>query len=139
MIKIVKVDAKDWRGLESEKAHYLTFGDFRARELERFDFTLLGFKDETLIGYFNCKEMDAETLYIQTGGALPEAKGTVNVVPGCIAGVDWMLERYKRVTGRIENTNRPMLKIALMMGFLVCGTWNFNGKIYLELLKEKEV
>lgn len=137
-MRVFQASLAEWAGIDSEKAHYATFGEFRSHELERFDFSLFAASDDTVIGYMNCKEMDSETIYFQMGGAFPDSKGSIKVVPACIAIIDWCLSRYERITARIENTNVRMLKIAFSLGFLVCGTWNYNGKIYLELLKQKD-
>ncbi len=123
---------------DSELAHRLSFDAHRSKDLERIDFALVTMKDSKPHGYVTCIEMDSETVYWQIGGAFPNAKGTGAVVPCYIAMVDWCLERYRRITTRIENTNVAMLRLAMKVGFLIVGTWNFKGKIYLELLLEGE-
>lgn len=127
---------EEWK-LDSESAHSLSFGEIRSKELERITFALLALKEDIPIGYVQCIEMDAESIYWQFGGIFPEAKKKVEAVAAYLAGIDWCLSRYKRITSRIENVNIPMLKLAMKMGFLVVGTRVANGKIYLEVLKEK--
>ncbi len=120
-----------------EAAALSSFGVSRSRHLDRIDFALIAMKDEKPAGYVTCLEMDADTIYWQIGGAFADAKKTGVVVPCYLAMIDWCLDRYHRITTRIENTNQAMLRLAMKVGFLIVGTWNFKGTIYLELLLEK--
>jgi len=126
----------EWEGC-AEKAHLIVFGEERHFMMNRIDFALTVKTGDKHIGYLTAKEMDSETLYWQYGGALPDCSPG-EIVPSYIAFVDWSLERYKRITTKIENTNIKMLHLAMKMGFLIVGTWNFDGKIYLELLNERK-
>lgn len=132
-----RLNPEEWR-LNSEAAHACAFGEFRPKELERIDFALVALKDEGLVGYAQCIEMSATHLYLQYGGAFLDCQKTMAVVPCYISLIDWCSEKYKRVSTRIENTNLPMLRLALKLGFLVIGTRATDNKIFLELLKEGE-
>lgn len=136
MYTVERIDSDKWL-TDSETAHKLAFGAYRSRELDRIDFALITMKDSRPAGYVTCLEMDSETVYWQIGGAFPDAKNTGVVVPCYLAMIDWCLDRYQRITTRIENTNTAMLRLAMKVGFLIVGTWNFKGSIYLELLLEK--
>lgn len=92
------------------------------------------FVDNDLGGYFTCLEMDAETLYIQYGGAMPHFMKTRHVMFGYSKMINWVVERYKYCWTRIEAENEPMLKMAYKMGFKINGNWFHNNKIYLELI-----
>ncbi|CAK0758162.1 hypothetical protein CCP2SC5_2480002 [Azospirillaceae bacterium] len=134
-----KIDGTTWKREFSEAAHAAAFGEIRPRGIETADFALVCFADDNMAGYVQCIEMDKETVYWQMGGAFTESKGNFRVVPCYMDMVTWCLERYKRITTRIENENISMLHLAMKMGFRVCGTWNFGGRIYLELLNEREI
>ena len=137
MFSVQQVFAKDWIGRFSEDAYLASFGSIRPAELERFDFSIIAIDEgNNISGFITCKEMDSETLYWQNGGAFKNYGKTIHVVGGYRSFLRWAKERYKRVTTRIENTNYPMLKLALSVGFLIIGTCVVNNKIYLELINE---
>ena len=135
MIHVTQLSYLQWEAC-AEKAHSLVFGEERSLLLNRIDFALIVKSNEKPIGYLTAREMDALTIYWQYGGALPGSTAS-EIVPCYLAFVDWCLERYLRITTRIENTNVKMLHMAMKMGFLIVGTWNFQNKIYLELLNER--
>ena len=43
---------------------------------------------------------------------------------------------YKRITTYIQNTNSPMLRIAMKVGFKIIGTRTFKGDVMVEFLLE---
>lgn len=137
MYSVRHVDSKFWLDKYSEKAHLSSFGEFRPKELERIDFALVATDGPEPKGFVTCKEMDSETLYWQYGGAFSGTQNTFAVAPCYFEMIKWCLDRYQRVTTRIENTNIAMLKLAFKVGFLVIGTRVFNNQIFLELLLEK--
>lgn len=139
MYSVERLSREEWVNGRSMRAHALSFGEYRSSALERIDFALIVSAREVPRGYVQCIEMDSETVYWQIGGAFAGEHGSHVIVPCYLAMIDWCLERYKRITTRIENTNIRMLHLAMKVGFLVVGTWNFQGKIYLELLNEKAV
>ncbi len=126
----------EWKDKYMDKMYLLSFNGERPKALERCDFALVYKKDDNPVGFVTCHEMDSETLYWQYGGAINEVKKTHTVIDNYISFIMWSRERYKRVATRVENTNIPMLKIALKCGFLIVGTYNFNNKIFLELTQE---
>lgn len=135
MYTVDEIPPNEWIKNFSELAHFSVFGELRPKDVERISFALLVKKDKDVHGYVQCIEMDSQTLYWQLGGAI-ETKSKLHIVPCYMALIKWSLDRYARITTRIENTNISMLHLAMKMGFLVVGTWNFNNKIYLELLNE---
>lgn len=137
--KISKISYDEWEKYLARDSYLISFGVHRNPSLDRIDFALLAADDENkLSGFITCKEMDAETVYFQYGGSMPNYEKTLNVFSGYMSFVHWTKERYKRITTRIENTNLPMLKLAMKAGFLVIGSFNFNGKIFLELIREEK-
>jgi len=122
----------------SEDAHKIAFGKVRPARIERIDYALLAVDSETEkpMGYVTCREHDAETVYWQFGGAFPGTKGSGQTFEGCTKLMEWCEGRYKRITGRVENTNLPALHLALKLGFLINGVQHASGTVLLELVKE---
>lgn len=121
-----------WRTF-SENAHAIAFGKRKDVHEERIDFALVATNQKgDLIGYVTVKEMDARAVYWQFGGAFPPGKGTLYVWEGYKAFLAWTALRYERMTTLIENTNVPMLKIALKAGLRVIGIRNYKGDVLLE-------
>lgn len=135
--KITRISKDEWHEHLCRDAFNVSFGNVRHPNIERIDFALIATDSfNTISGFVTCKEMDAETLYWQYGGAMPNHSGTINVWNGYRCFIDWAKEKYKRVNTRIENRNYSMLRMAMKAGFCIVGTFNFNGKIYLDLAME---
>ena len=135
-IELKRLGADEWARF-AENAHLATFGEFRSKGKDRIDFALLAIDEhDTPIGYMTVKELDSETVYWQFGGALPDYKGTNTMWHAYVAASAYCKERYKRVFTYIENTNPPMLKFAMKLGFRIIGIRNFGKHILLEHLLE---
>lgn len=134
---VEKISLDHWKEHYMQYMYIDAFSHSKSSDLEKCDFVLLckDYKNE-VVGFVTCHEMDSETLYWQFGGASKKVKNTINVSSHYVSFINWSLERYQRVTTRIENTNTSMLRIALKCGFLIYGVWNFKNKIYLELCNE---
>jgi len=136
-IRINKVSKEEWRSLAKD-AHLICFNEIRDPQMDRIDFALLSDRDGEPLNYCTVRELDSESIYWQYGGAFPNTKGTVQSFYSYKRYASWCFEnQYERITTYIENTNLPMLKIALKVGFLVIGTRTFKGHIMLELLLER--
>ncbi len=135
MITVEYFDKKAWE-LYSENAHKIAFQERKPASNDRIDFALMAIKEGTPMGYMTCRELEADTLYWQFGGAFPGTKGTTWSWWAYLAFVDWCREKYKRVTTIIENTNLPMLKMAMKVGFRINGTRFYAGSILVELVLE---
>lgn len=133
--KVVRLSPKDW-DLLSEDAHMTSFGEARPKDLNRHHFVVAVTLNDDLGGYFTCMEMDSETLYVQHGGVFPPFQKTIHAAQGYVSFIEWCLKSYKRMWTRIENTNAAMIRLAMKMGFIINGTSNFKGKIYLEMMLE---
>lgn len=126
------IPLESWAQISAD-AHMACFGEDRSDSLNTFDFVVGCLVNEVLSGYFTCKLMDADTVYIQHGGSFPNYAKTIYVMRGYVTMLNALRERYKRAWTRIENSNRAMLKMAMTMGFKVVGTYTFKGKIFVEL------
>ena len=136
-MRVVKIHKNDWAEV-AENAHLIVFHEVKKPEMDRIDFTLVVESEHgIMLQYGACRELDAESLYYQYGGSFPGTKGTIKSHRAFEALLTWARENgYKRVSFLVENTNTPMLKLALATGFLITGIRHFHGLILLEHLKE---
>lgn len=138
MYCVNQISPHDWE-VFSENAHLIVFEKKRPGHLDRIDYALVVTDDkDTLLGYLTAKELDAESVYWQYGGAFPTAKGNVHAARGYGAFVEWARGRYKRVSTLVENTNVRYLKLAMAHGFRVNGVKIMKSKILVEMLLEFE-
>lgn len=131
-MKVRTIPIDEWKIL-SEDAHMTCFGEKREWDLERIDYAIGGFVNQALSGYITCMEMDAKTVYIQYGGALPNYEKTPYVARGYRMMLNYLCETYDRAWTRIDADNTSMLKMALSFGWKIVGTYNFKGKCLVEL------
>jgi hypothetical protein len=103
------------------------------------DFALLvdDIDEQVPMAYVTCQELDAETLYWQYGGSFPGTRDTVLSAKCFDLFMSWAKDiGYRRVGFRVENTNYPMLKLAMRGGFKIVGLRAFHNYVLLEHLKE---
>lgn len=120
----------EWKEL-SQDAHSFCFNEIRPASVDRIDFALLVHDNHDPVTYMTLREVDDETVYLQYGGSF--RPGSVSSFNGYLL----MLNRLKEMgfkTGQtyIENTNRPMLKFALKVGWLITGVRVFGNSILTE-------
>ena len=120
--------------------HLISFGQIIVPEDERIDYALV-IRDEflNLKGYVTCREHRADTVYWQYGGSFPGTRESSLTFKIYTMGIEYCLTKYKRITTLIENENIVMLKMAMKAGFRIIGAGGMNGKIFLELMLEKNV
>lgn len=140
-IHVEIIGADEWVKEYSENAHLIAFNRTKPASWDRIDYAMLFLakeegKPDLPVGYVTCREHDHETVYWQYGGAMPDTKGSVVSVQAFKAGLDWAKLHYKRVTLVVENTNRPMLKMAFHTGFTIHGVRTYNNFVMLEHMKE---
>lgn len=138
-IEISQLDPDQW-SVFSEDAHRACFSEYRPAYKDRIDYALLAHDPYTrgILGYVTIRELDDESAYWQYGGAFPSiAKGTY-VLRTYLKFVEFMSNRYKRVSTLVENTNVSYLKLAMKAGFRIIGTRNFKGIVLVELLLDFE-
>ena len=122
----------------SEKAHLICFQERKPAEWDRIDFALVVKNEERLLGYVTCREIDHETLYWQFGGAFPGTKETALSYKVHLRLIEACKAHYKRIVFFVENTNTPMLKMALKSGFRIFGTRFHAGSVLVEHVLEFE-
>ena len=132
-MKVTKFSLTEWGEMKPEILHSLCFNELREHKANTFDFALLVTDEDIPQCYATCIEMDNESIYMQHGGALPSAKENLRAVRGYHLIINWIKEKYKRASTRIENKNIAMLKLAFSAGFLVNGIDLFGDEIFLHL------
>jgi hypothetical protein len=117
----------------SESTHLVAFNEKRDPSLNRVDFALMATDGDDPVAYMTCYEHDAETVYIQHGGKLPDAGGSVKAFKAYMQMLGRLNEMgFKFGQTMIENTNTAMLRIAMKAGWLISGIRFFDGKILVE-------
>ncbi len=136
-MRVIQVSKDKWTEL-SEKAHLIVFNEVKKPELERIDYALMVESNSGIpLQYATCRELDAESLYLQYGGSFPGTKGSVSSLRCFEKLLEWAeFAGFRRVSFLVENTNEAMLKLAMRCGFLIVGIRNFKGLILLEHAKE---
>lgn len=133
---VLKVTPAEWAQI-AEGAHRVVFKEERPKHMDRVDYVLLveeGTGQPS--GYCTVRELDAESVYWQYGGAFPGTHSSSKAVECYGSLIDWTRTRYARISTLVENSNVRYLKLAMHYGFRVIGCRTFQGKIYLELLNE---
>lgn len=138
-MRVEQLQKYEWQTL-SERAHLVVFNKTKAASTERIDFALVvEGEDGQMLQYVTCRELDASSLYWQYGGSFPGTKDTILSWRAFQALLRWVKEYgFKRISFYVENTNTPMLKLAMKGGFHITGVRNFQGAVLLEHLKEFE-
>lgn len=137
-MKVVKLSSDEWK-MYAEDAHLICFNERMSAELNRIDFALVVHEGDVPLAYTTCREFDANTVYMQFGGAFPSVRGTLKSFQCYMKMLEALKSHYKRATTLIENNNIPMLKFAMKAGFLITGVRYFKGSVLLEHLLDWEV
>ncbi len=135
-MNVVQVTPQDWASL-SANAHESVFAEKRPAEWDRIDYALLAVNDANVpVAYVTCQERDSKTVYWQFGGAFPSVRGLGTGFSAYLEFVNFARENYEKVYTSIQNTNTAMLKVAMKVGFLICGVKFVNGNVFVEHLLE---
>jgi RimJ/RimL family protein N-acetyltransferase len=131
-IRVEKLSPENWRDL-SRSAYLVCFNSDRKPEDDRIDYALFAVRGEMPLGFVTVRDLDRTTGYWQYGGTFPGTVGTTAVLPVMREFIAEMKERgYERVSFRVRNTNRPMLKLAFHLGFSIVGVRVVKDEVYLE-------
>lgn len=134
---ISRVDRELWKTM-SENAHVVVFCEKRPSEMDRIDFVLIQGEEGTPQSFATVRELDSESVYLQHGGCFPGTKGKAMAAEHLRRFCTHLFaEGYKRICFLVENTNVPMVKIALQNAFLVTGLRVFKTQIMLEMSCER--
>ena len=137
MITVRPLTKNEWMKM-AEEAHLICFNETRPKTLDRIDYALVNVTDkEEILNYCTVKELDAESVYWQFGGAFPNSKGSVHSARSYARNIKWTFENgYKRITTYAKNTNSDMLRVQLKCGFVPIGMRTVQGEVYVEMLLE---
>jgi RimJ/RimL family protein N-acetyltransferase len=136
-LAVKQLSPDEWRAL-SEDAHLVMFGENRPASMDRIDYALIVEEEGVPCGYLTAKELDAEGVYWQFGGAFPGTQGSGRSAQCYEKLLEWTFERYKRITTLVENANVRYLKFAMHFGFRIIGCRMFDGIVLVELLNKRE-
>lgn len=134
----VRAFSKDeWKKV-SKEIHRYSFDEIIETDEETISFALMAMKDEKPQCYCTLIDLDKYSCYMQHGGALPDAKGTINVARGYVKMVGWIKHKYNRITTKIRNDNVSMIKLALAAGFKIVGVEVYEDGVFLSLVNDTE-
>lgn len=128
-----KLSLDVWRSLAPE-ASLVVFGTRRPAEIDRIDYALMIERKDTgkPAGYATVQELGEGVAHIQFAGAFPETRATLHTVRGLMVGLTFLKEQYTAVNCRVENTNTPMLRLAMRVGFKIVGVRMHEGRVLLD-------
>ena len=133
MIEVRKLCSDEW-ALLSRDAHLSVFKETRPAGMDRVDFAYLAVEGDKAISFVTVKEMDSNPFYLQHGGTMPEFRGTGKTVKSYKATMEECFKAgAKQVSQLVENTNTPMLLLALKTGCLIVGSRYIDGSVFVEL------
>jgi hypothetical protein len=136
VIEVEQISKEVWLEKYHDKSFQRVFGEGKPRFDDRCNYALVVKKDSVPFAFVTCIEMDAKNVYWQLGGVSGDYQKTGAAMNAMTACLDWSKEKYQSIAMRVENTNLPMVKLALKAEFLIIGTRNFGSEIFLEFLKE---
>lgn len=113
--------------------HRAVFNEIRESSENRYNYALVVANSDKMVAYATVIEMDDETAYMQHGGAFPEFQGTAVVKRAYGMLISYLKAHYKRISTRIQNTNVPMIKLALSEGLLINGCFCYERDVFLSL------
>lgn len=140
-LRVHKVDQAVWKELGAS-THQIVFGENPPETQSRMDFALVvqDLTTDLYVTYVTVRELDSDTVYWGWGGAFPTFRNSSAPWRAYQAMTETTFELgYKSIFTLIENTNAPMLKFALKMGYKIIGIRHVNGCTMLEHLLEKAV
>jgi hypothetical protein len=135
-LRVVRIEAEDWKANFSEVAHLLAFSRNKPVAFDRIDYALLVLQGDKPAAYVTAREQDHETVYWQFGGGFPWALRSILMtrIFDIVIGFEKLAGR-KRLSIRIENTNLAMLKLAISRSWLVVGVLSIDGNTLVQLVK----
>lgn len=122
----------------SSDAFRLVFKGSHDPELDRISFALLAVDEDTkqTVGYLTAREMNAEDLCWEYGGAFPDKANTPAVYHAYMFFARYCQTRFKRIFQVVENTNHRYLKLSMKLGFNIVGVRHVKGDTLVEMLLE---
>lgn len=137
MITVQQLSKEEWSEM-AEDAHLICFNEKRSSLLDRIDYALVNVAPGNhILNYCTVRELDANSVYWQYGGAFPNSKGSVHSARSYARNIEWTFNKgYKRITTYTKNTNKEMMRIQLKCGFIPVGMRTVQGEVFVEFLLE---
>ena len=108
-------------------------GNLHLKDTDEPDFIYTCDLDDEYIGFMIAYKHNKECIYLQYAAFDEKFRGYyAPILFNRI--IDKVLDEYKGIICRIENTNIKAIKVALNAGFLIIGT-RFDGDLFVELMK----
>lgn len=136
-LRVDEIQAAAW-ALFSRNAHMAVFAYEKPATVDRIDYALLVVDTEkdTPVAYVTVRELDHESVYWQFGGGFKWAQKSILMARAYDKLLEHQSRKSKRMVTRIENTNAPMLKLALSRGLQIYGVRAHHDHVLVELEKE---
>lgn len=130
---VIKIySKKEWLEYSSQ-FHDVVFNNPEFKEIENIDFSLVAFDGDEVLGFATIRVLDKFHAYMQYGGAVKKGYKTLAAY---LKMIELLKGSFLNITTLIENTNHPMIKLAMKAGFNINGIRIKSGNIYLEHLIE---
>lgn len=130
---VIKIySKKEWLEYSSQ-FHDVVFNNPEFKEIENIDFSLVAFDGDEALGFATIRVLDKFHAYMQYGGAV---KKGYKILSAYLKMIELLKGSFLNITTLIENTNHPMIKLAMKAGFNINGIRIKSGNIYLEHLIE---
>ena len=121
-----------------QNIHTNVFNEVVPGDFFKFDECLIAEDNQSLLAYILIKETTSDTVEITWGGSFKETRGFW-IKKVFQEGIDLLLEHYKTVTFQTRNTNIPMIKLGLSVGFKIVGCIVLNeNELFVNFLKRRK-
>ena len=136
-MKLQVLSLTEWKEV-AVNCHRLAFKEERPADLITCDYAVVVTSDtDQIMGFATIIEITKTSAYMQHGAVLPETQGTIKTARLYHLILAFLKEQYERLTTRILNTNKAMLKLSLSADLIVHGIDCMGGETFLNLMWEK--
>ena len=136
-MKIIKTTAHTMGDLYAD-LFVRVFGKWNTHHVPDHVWLFVDDDDSDILGFACGCEVTPVEIFLMFGGCCPEYRGPR--VRGRLKQVrEYLHNNYKYITTNVENTNLPMLKLYLSIGYLIHGIhYSTDNKTFVELISTKE-
>ena len=121
-----------------ENIHKNVFSENVPGHFFKFDECLIAEKEDSLLGYILIKEITTDMIDIAWGGTFKETRG-IWIKKVFNDACDLLLKHYKVITFQTRNSNIPMIKLGLSIGFKIVGCVVLNeNELFVNFSKGRE-
>lgn len=136
VMKLFLLTDDEWLKI-ADDAYKAVFGSLAPEnmsKIERNDGAIAVYDEGELVGFCSFKEIDANSIFLTFGGAIPACQGKL-VVARMFKKIVEMFEGigFKRLKIRTTNDNIKMLRLGLGFGFKIIGTEIHRDKLFITM------